>query len=236
MARLRAGVLIVALLAGAGVGPGVGAGTALAEAPYARLFAADGLTGLGPGAALDYALDEPAPPDGGARPAEAVLRLRLSAGDGSGGDGSGGETADLALLRGGTESRIGGFPASVGNPLIMYFLESVLRDMAARAGGSPFYIRNRIKEALLRDATVTPVTLRHGGQTIAAEEVRLHPFANDAARARMGGFDTMELAFVVAPGLPGRFYRLSAVATPASAGSPAEGYGRRLTLLPEAGR
>jgi len=231
MARLRAGVLIVALLAGAGVGPGVGVGAALAEAPYARLFAADGLAGLGPGAALDYALDEPAPPDGGAPAAEAVLRLRLSVGD-----GSGGETADLALLRGGTESRIGGFPASVGNPLIMYFLESVLRDMAARAGGSPFYIRNRIKEALLRDATVTPVTLRHGGQTIAAEEVRLHPFAGDAARARMGGFDTMELAFVVAPGLPGRFYSLSALATPATAGSPAEGYHRRLTLLPEAGR
>ena len=33
--------------------------------------------------------------------------------------------------------------------MIMYFVETVTRDMGESAGGSVFYIRNRIKEALV---------------------------------------------------------------------------------------
>ncbi len=65
-------------------------------------------------------------------------------------------------LHQGSQSRgLGNYPASVGNPLIMYFLESVLSDLAAQSGGSPFYMRNRVKEALLRDAQIEPVSLRY---------------------------------------------------------------------------
>lgn len=209
---------------------------ARAEAPYARLFAPGGLNGLVPGAALDYAVVEPpaaAPADAGAAPPAPTpvgsLHLRLSL---AGTDGAA-DTVTLALVSGDAERQVGSFPASVGNPLIMYFLESVLRDMATRAGGSPFYIRNRIKDALLRDAVSTPVTLTYAGREIAAERISFSPFAKDAARERMGGFGAMELVFVVAPDLPGRFYSLAASAEAAPAGSAAHGYQRDLTLLAE---
>ena len=41
--------------------------------------------------------------------------------------------------------KIGPFPISGGDPSLTFFLESVARDMAALTGGSPFYIRNRLK-------------------------------------------------------------------------------------------
>jgi len=215
---------------------------ARAEPPYARLFATGGLDRLAAGAALNYAVSEPPALDAaqsgapsGARsgaPSGGPLHLRLSL---DGADGTA-DTAVLALVSDTAERRVGSFPASVGNPLIMYFLESVLRDMATRAGGSPFYIRNRIKEALLRDAVSTPVTQPFDGREIAAERISFSPFAEDAARDRMGGFGAMELVFVVAPDLPGRFLSLTASAEAAPAGSPAFGYNRSLTLLPGPGQ
>ena len=45
---------------------------------------------------------------------------------------------------------VGTFPAGVANPLLLYFLETTVRATAEATGGSPYYIRNRIREALRR--------------------------------------------------------------------------------------
>ena len=60
------------------------------------------------------------------------------------------ELATLEFRRDGKHRSLGSFPANVGNPMIMYFYETVVRDMAEAAGGSPFYIRNRVKDALIQ--------------------------------------------------------------------------------------
>lgn len=125
---------------------------------------------------------------------------------------------------------LGSFPASVGNPMIMYFYETVVRDMAAAAGGSPFYIRNRIKEALLNEAEVVSVTLTLQGREVAAERVTLRPFAADGARDRMGGFADLLLEATVSPDVPGRFYALAATA-PTDAGGQVPGYSNIITFL-----
>src|SRR6056297_165850 len=57
------------------------------------------------------------------------------------------EMVRLEFRRDGKHRGMGSFPASVGNPMIMVFYESVIRDMAETAGGSPFYIRNRVTDA-----------------------------------------------------------------------------------------
>lgn len=87
------------------------------------------------------------------------------------------------------ERRIGPFPVSGGDPALTYFLEQVTRDMATLAGGSPFYIRNRIKDAVFR-----------GGEIAASGEERVatfRPFADDPNAARMGGFETLTLTFAL---------------------------------------
>ncbi|WEX90605.1 hypothetical protein PZN02_004159 [Sinorhizobium garamanticum] len=130
----------------------------------------------------------------------------------------------------GTRSRgLGNYPASVGNPVIMYFLENVLADVAAQSGGSPFYMRNRIKEALLRDAQVMPVSLHYENRDIAAREVTIRPFTKDKARERMGRFAELALAVTVSEDIPGWYYSLVAT-VPAAAGGAEAGYSNAITL------
>ncbi len=85
--------------------------------------------------------------------------------------------------------KIGPFPVSGGDPSLTFFLETVARDMAALTGGSPFYIRNRLKEALFRGGEVAI----QDGRRIA----RFRPFADDPRRDRMFGFDSLTLRFAL---------------------------------------
>lgn len=138
----------------------------------------------------------------------------------------------LSVVEGKTSRHAGTFPRSVGNPLIMYFLEAVLRDMVNQAGGSPAYIRNRIKAALLQGADVEPVTISFGGRTVSASEITIYPFKADAARDRMFGFADLALTALVSDEVPGWYYSLAATA-PAAEGQPRPGYSNLITLSTE---
>ena len=85
--------------------------------------------------------------------------------------------------------KIGPFPVSGGDPSLTFFLETVARDMAALTGGSPFYIRNRLKDALFRGGDVQ----RQGDETVAI----FVPFREDKNSGRMLGFETLELRFTL---------------------------------------
>lgn len=214
------------------LGLGFGTPPAGAAETYQLLFREGVLSGVGADDTLSYiarrsgrSAPEPVQAGQDMAPPPAELRLDLSVAPG--------DEVILTAIRGETRQRAGTFPGSVGNPLIMYFLETVLRDMASQAGGSPFYIRNRIKEALLRDADIRPLALSLGGGTVAAQEVTLHPFAEDAARDRMSGFADLTLVAVVSDEVPGWYYSLTATA-PAAPGEDGPGYSNAITLLPGA--
>ena len=113
---------------------------------------------------------------------------------------------------------LGVFPASVGNPIIMYFYETVVRDMAESAGGSPFYIRNRVKDALVSLSEVEPGEASVDGEVLQTKVVRLQPFANDPNRAQMQGFGDLELRVTMSEDVPGWYVSLIAEAMP-TAGS-----------------
>lgn len=84
---------------------------------------------------------------------------------------------------------IGPFPVSGGDPVLVFFLEQTARDMARLTGGSPFYIRNRIKEAIFGGGRIE----RDGDRSVAS----FQPFAGDPNADRMGGFQTLTLTFVL---------------------------------------
>ena len=85
--------------------------------------------------------------------------------------------------------RIGPFPISGGDPVLIFFLEQTARDMAKLTGGSPFYIRNRIKDAVFRGGEISG---EDGGRI-----ATFHPFADDPNADRMKGFQTLTLTFVL---------------------------------------
>lgn len=120
------------------------------------------------------------------------------------------EMAHLRFTQGDQYREVGAFPASVGNPIIMYFVETVLRDVAQQAGGSPFYIRNRIKEALVQKAPINDIVVSLGDETLSAQQITLRPFENDKNRDRMKGYGDLTLTFTMSPDVPGWYQSLVA--------------------------
>lgn len=124
--------------------------------------------------------------------------------------GEDGGEAVLTFRQGEGHRGIGSFPVSVGNPIIMYFVETVARDMAETAGGSPFYIRNRMKEALLHPAEVTQGDAAFGDGAVPVQTLILHPFREDPNRDRMHGFGELTLAVTMSEDVPGWYHTLEA--------------------------
>lgn len=112
------------------------------------------------------------------------------------------------------------FPPGSPNPVLMFFLENVVRNMAAQTGGSPFYIRNRIRDALAAETGPAP-----GG---GVQRITLHPFAGDANAARMGDFAGLTVTLAYDPDRPDRLVELLA-----DTGDGPGGYSESLKLLPE---
>ncbi|SNR67225.1 hypothetical protein [Puniceibacterium sediminis] len=121
--------------------------------------------------------------------------------------------ASLRFLRAGKHRNLGVFPMSVGNPIIMYFVEATVRDMAEAAGGSPFYIRNRVKEALITPTEVQSGEAMYQGKVVQTKIVTLHPFADDPNRDKMKGFGNLALTVVMSDEVPGWYQKLEATAT-----------------------
>jgi hypothetical protein len=184
-----------------------------AAGPLTDALMAPGLfAGAPDGPLLAYA-EQRTVPDGAAR-ADVDGRLLVAAEPGPRG-------RQLAVTRaaGGKVEPIAAFPASGPNPVLLYFLETTARDMAAATGGSPFYIRNRIREAL----AAAPL-----GPADAPGAVVLRPFAADPNRARMGAFADLALRLRFDPERPDRILELSADTTDA-----AGGYHQTLRLVTE---
>ena len=135
------------------------------------------------------------------------VALQLSGGEGAG-------MAKLELRQGDKSRSLGVFPVSVGNPMIMVFYESIVRDMAATAGGSPFYIRNRVKEALLQPTAVTTGEAMLDGERIEVRTVRMRPFDGDPNADRMLGFGNLEMVVTMSDDVPGWYLNLKAAAGP----------------------
>ena len=99
------------------------------------------------------------------------------------------------------------------NPIILYFLENDIREMAKetkrRDGGG--YFRNRIRKAMVDEAAVKDITVEYQGKKLPAQEVTLSPYLKDPARARYERLATKRYSFVLAKGVPGGVYQVSTV-------------------------
>ncbi len=123
-----------------------------------------------------------------------------------------GDMARLEFRQDEKHRALGRFPATVGNPMIMFFYESVIRDMASTAGGSPFYIRNRVKESLIQPSDVEAGQAVVNGETIQTKTIRMEPFAGDPNRDRMRGFGDLVLTVTMSDDVPGWYLSLVAEA------------------------
>lgn len=124
-----------------------------------------------------------------------------------------GDKARLSRDIEGKRQSLAVFDASVGNPMAMFFLERLVRDLAAATGGSKFYIRNRIKDSLLAPELITSDHITYDGVEQPAKRVTLAPFVADQNRARLGPFAELRIDFLMSDAVPGWYYEIEA-ATP----------------------
>ncbi len=116
------------------------------------------------------------------------------------------------------ERRLNPFPADGGNPLLMVFMETAVQGMAALTGGSPIYIRNRMRDAVRNQDDGGPVGLVYQGRPVEGERFTFRPFLTDPNRDRMGPFAELEISFVVSEDVPGTYAALSARTAPSEGG------------------
>lgn len=99
--------------------------------------------------------------------------------------------------------------ASAGNPVLLVFMEDVVRSVAGLTGGSPFYIRNRLREALRTQGEADAEDVTIDGDPTTGTRLVFQPFAAEDP-ARLGPLAPLELTFVMTPEIPGHFVLLSA--------------------------
>ncbi len=122
-----------------------------------------------------------------------------------------GGTVVTLTPEGGPTRALPPFEGVPGNPLLMLFLENTVRAVAQATGGSPFYLRNRMKAALRDGLTESEGT---DGITV----LTASPFAADPNADKMGPFGALTLRFELSDGLPGGF-RLLRAAAPGEGGA-----------------
>ncbi len=123
---------------------------------------------------------------------------------------------------------LGSYDAGIGNPVAMMFLEQTVSRVSEATGGSPFYVRNRIRDALGSEGAAEAVTASWDGAEVLATEIALRPFAEDAHRAQLGRFADLEIRVVVSEAVPGWYLSISADAPAAGAD---DAYAASLSLV-----
>lgn len=116
--------------------------------------------------------------------------------------GDGGPQIVMTRVEGDRTKPVASFSAKGPNPVLIFFLENVVRNMAAQTGGSPFYIRNTMRATL---AEAAPDLTGDGPRT-----VTLTPFTADPNAGRMGEWAGLAVDLTFDPGDPGMITRLAA--------------------------
>ncbi|MFQ8430165.1 hypothetical protein [Amaricoccus sp. W119] len=205
------GLLGIGLLTSGLLGPGARAGEA-----QDRLFALGALDAVETGETLvyDYSRRGTWPGDEPARLDHGEARLTVEPPGADGAQRARAEVRDGETVIG----RFNPFPVDAGNPMFMVFMEEAVSTMATLTGGSSFYIRNRMREALASQNAVEETTVSFDGRSVPARVLTFQPFLNDRNANKMGpAFVDLTIRFTMSDEIPGGFARMEAVTGPAAA-------------------
>lgn len=126
--------------------------------------------------------------------------------------------ARMLRLEDGQRRETGRYPDVTFNPLVIVFLERDIAEMSRELKGSPYYLRNRIREALFDRAEVQPASVAlPGGDTAEGWRVVATPFAGDKNGDKLREYTAKRYEFTFSDAVPGGIAELR-TATPDPAG------------------
>lgn len=125
-------------------------------------------------------------------------------------DEDGKPRTEVTLIDGKRKRKLQHFPLEKGNPIFVTFLESSVNAVKFATKGSPFYIRNRFKDAFAKGGTVTRSKLEFGGQEISAVTIEYRPFKDDENKEKLGAaFENLAVIFTLSGAVPGQFLSMT---------------------------
>ncbi len=176
--------------------------TPAAADPMERLFSTPHVAALAEGEVLSYSHSRAHAGEAGAAYSAILLRREPAQG-----------RVVITLKEDGRPDQTVPFRGMSGNPILMLFLEQLVNEISEATGGSPFYLRNRFKDAMRDRMSEVAGTTDLGGSDVPSHVITFQPFAGDANAGRLGHFSDLEIRVVLAEDAPGMFVSLTA-ATP----------------------
>lgn len=99
-------------------------------------------------------------------------------------------------------------PGMDGNPMLLVFLETALGHFQQLAGGDRTYLKNMFSRRIGDSSTLTPVKLNYKGKEVDGMKVTVTPYADDAARSKMRGYESSVFTIVLSDAVPGQFAQM----------------------------
>ncbi|GLK73681.1 hypothetical protein KHC23_16165 [Ancylobacter dichloromethanicus] len=125
--------------------------------------------------------------------------------------------AEVVIHRGEKEGEAGPFPTMNGNPIALILLERDVKEMAQLTKGSPFYLRNRVREHL-SSGTVDPARFSFDGREVEGWKLTMRPFTEDPNKDKLLELAGRRYEFLFSQAVPGGLYSIDVV-TPKADGS-----------------
>lgn len=205
---IRRAALVVCLAAGS-IGVALAAPTAsqlFFETPY--------LSKVAPGTTLTYAYKHVTSEAKLGESFDETLEMKVSAPA----DDPSKRIAEVLIHRGDKEGEAGPFPTQNGNPISLILLERDVKEMAQLSKGSPFYLRNRVREHL-GTGTVEPAHFAFDGKEVDGWKLTMLPFAEDPNKDKLLELAQRRYVFLFSDQVPGGLYSIDVVTPKADGGA-----------------
>lgn len=191
------------------------ASTVALAAPTATelFFATPYLSKVAPGTTLNYAYRHTAAKPELGEGYDEAMAMRVTAPP----DDASRRIADVVIRRGDKEGEAGPFPTLNGNPIALVLLERDVKEMAQLSKGSPFYIRNRVRDHLA-EGKVEPARFVFDGREVEGWRLSMQPFAGDPNKDKLQELAGRRYEFLFSDAVPGGLYAIRVV-TPARDGA-----------------
>lgn len=94
------------------------------------------------------------------------------------------------------------------NPMLVVFLDTAVAHYRMVAGGDGAYLKGMFSRYLAKHGTITPAKITYKGQEVDGYQIKAVPYAEDAARAKMNGYENSEFTLALSEKIPGYFAQM----------------------------
>lgn len=91
------------------------------------------------------------------------------------------------------------------NPIFVVSMQQAMATFARMSGGDFNYLKTRFTKVLDEKGKVEPLKIDYKGETHDAVRISVTPFKEDAAVAKMKGYEVSTYSMIVSPTVPGEF-------------------------------